>query len=52
MPREYEAIRDNLVKRGKSLKEAKTEAAKIYNSRHPGAPVTRNSDKKSKGKRK
>jgi hypothetical protein len=36
MPAEYEAIRDSLKKRGKSLKAAKTEAAKIYNSRHPG----------------
>ena len=34
MPKEYESIRDALVKRGKSLKDAKTIAAKIYNKRH------------------
>ena len=34
MPKQYEAIRDSLVKKGKSLKAAKTEAAKIYNSKH------------------
>ena len=38
MPKEYEAIRDSLKKRGESLKQAKTEAAKIYNSRHPDNP--------------
>lgn len=39
MPKEYEAIRDDLVKRGKALKEAKSEAAAIYNKRHPGKPL-------------
>lgn len=46
MPKQYEAIRDSLVKKGKSLKQAKTSAAKIYNSKHKKNPVTRNSDKK------
>ena len=32
MPKRYEAIRDSLVKQGKPLKEAKTEAAKIFNA--------------------
>ena len=36
MPKEYEAIRDSLLKRGKSLKKAKQEAAATYNKRHPG----------------
>jgi hypothetical protein len=40
MPREYEAIRDSLKKSGKSDKEAKSEAAAIFNKRHPNAPVT------------
>lgn len=42
MPKQYEAIRDKLVKGGMSLAEAKTHAAKIYNSRRkPGvSPVT------------
>ena len=52
MPKQYEAIRDSLVKKGKSLKEAKTTAAKIYNSKHKSKPVTKNSDKKAKSKRK
>jgi len=44
MPPQYEAIRDSFVKKGMSLKNAKTKAAKIYNSKHPGAPVSRYSD--------
>lgn len=42
MPKQYEAIRDSLVAKGMSLKKAKTEAAKIYNSkRGKKAPVTK-----------
>ena len=48
MPAQYEAIRDSFVKKGVSLKEAKTRAAKIYNSKHPKTPVTG----KQKGERK
>lgn len=46
MPRKYEAIRDKLRSKGASPKEAKTRAAKIYNStRKKGQkPVTRKSD--------
>lgn len=42
MPPRYEAIRDNLIKKGKSTKAAKTSAAKIFNAtRKKGeAPVT------------
>lgn len=35
MPKEYTAIRDALVRRGKSLKTAKRIASKIWNARHP-----------------
>lgn len=43
MPKQYEAIRDRLIKGGMSEQAAKTHAAKIYNTkRHPGQPpVTR-----------
>lgn len=46
MPARYEAIRDSLVAKGKSLQAAKTSAAKIFNAtRKPGvAPVTRGGD--------
>jgi hypothetical protein len=42
MPKQYEAIRDALIKKGKSTKSAKTLAAKIYNSRRKKGqkPVT------------
>lgn len=50
MPAQYKAIRDSFVKKGVPLKEAKTRAAKIYNSKHKGAPVGRYSDK-AKGKK-
>lgn len=51
MPKQYEAIRDSLLKKGDSLKQAKTTAAKIYNSKHKSSPVSRNSDKgKSRGR--
>lgn len=53
MPKQYEAIRDKLIAEGKSSQDAKKHAAMIYNSKHPGAPVTRTSDKKkSKSKSK
>ncbi len=41
MPRQYEAIRDKFIAEGKPVAEAKTRAAKIYNAKHPDAPVTR-----------
>ena len=44
VPKQYEAIRDSLIKKGKSPKAAKTMAAKIYNSkRGKKAPVTKGS---------
>lgn len=41
MPKQYEAIRDKFVAKGMPLAEAKTRAAKIYNSTHHGNLVTR-----------
>ncbi len=49
MPAQYEAIRDKLAKR-MPLKEAKKHAAMIYNSKHPGHPVTNKPDLSKKGK--
>lgn len=46
MPKQYEAIRDKFAAKGVPLKEAKTRAAKIYNSQHPGNPLR--PDKKTK----
>ena len=46
MPRKYEAIRDKMIKQGKSPKAAKTSAARIYNAQRKKGqkPVTRKSD--------
>jgi hypothetical protein len=41
MPRGYERMRDAFRREGLSMKDAKTKAAKIWNSQHPGNPVTR-----------
>jgi hypothetical protein len=51
MPKAYTAIRDKLVAEGMPLEEAKTHAAKIYNSQHPGSPVGRYTDRLKKKKR-
>lgn len=50
-PAKYDSIKAHLLRKGFSEKEAKTAAAKIFNSeRAPGTPpVTRGYDKK-KGK--
>lgn len=45
MPKQYEAIRDQCVKKGGSLKSCKTKAAKIYNSiraKKPSLPKLNN----------
>jgi hypothetical protein len=47
MPKQYEAIRDKFISEGMDTKEAKTRAAKIYNSKHHDNPVGRYSDKPS-----
>jgi len=44
MPRQYTAMRDAFMKQGLSEEEAKTKAARIYNSTHKKRPVTRGSD--------
>jgi hypothetical protein len=36
MPKQYEAIRDKLIKEGKSEKSAQATAAKIYNAKGKG----------------
>jgi hypothetical protein len=51
MPRQYEAIRDKFVSQGMSLKEAKSHAAAIYNSKHPGNPVGAHYEAKLKKKK-
>ena len=38
MPKQYEKIRDALVAEGKPLKEAKSEAAAIYNTQRKSNP--------------
>ena len=48
MPKQYEAIRDKFVAKGMPLKEAKTRAAKIYNSVHPNHPNPWAHEKKGK----
>ncbi len=48
MPKMYEAIRDQLIGKGTPEKDAKTSAAKIYNSKNPGKPMGPWSDKKKK----
>jgi hypothetical protein len=46
MPKQYEAIRDKLMKGGVPPKDAKTRAAKIYNSRRgKKKPVTNKKEK-------
>jgi len=51
MPKQYEAIRDALIAKGRSVADAKTSAAKIYNARRkPGqAPVTGNYERRKLG---
>lgn len=52
MPARYEGIRDSLVERGLPLKDAKTQAAKIYNStRKLGEPEVTSSYEKEKKKK-
>jgi hypothetical protein len=43
MPKQYEAMRDAFMKQGLSKKSAQAKAARIYNAKHPGTPVGRNS---------
>lgn len=50
MPKQYEAIRDRMMGKGMGEDEAQMHAARIYNAKHPGAPVT--GKHKGKGKAK
>lgn len=48
MPKQYEAIKTSMMKRGMPEKMAKMHAAKIYNASHPGNPLKPESHKKRK----
>lgn len=50
MPKGYEEMRDKFKREGLSDKAAKTKAAKIWNSRHPGNPVSGKHHSSSKRK--
>jgi len=48
MPRQYVAMRDKFAEQGMSYDAAQAKAARIYNAKHPGAPVTRASHEEDK----
>lgn len=50
MPKAYEHMRDEFIRKGMSAKAAKGKAARIYNAKHPGRPVTRGHSSKGRGK--
>lgn len=52
MPAQYEAMRDKFASSGMSYDAAQAKAARIYNSKHPGAPVTGHNEKKPARKKK
>lgn len=52
MPKMYEAMRDKFAGGGMSYDAAQAKAARIYNSKHPGAPVTGSHGKKRAHKKK
>lgn len=41
MPKAYESMKEKFIGKGMKTKNAKKKAARIYNSKHPEAPVTR-----------
>jgi len=41
MPAGYERMRDAFKRKGMSARSAKRKAARIWNAKHPGRPVTR-----------
>lgn len=45
MPKGYEEIRDKFIADGMPVKEAKTRAAKIWNSKHKGKKAVTNNGK-------
>lgn len=40
MPKAYESMRDKFAAEGLSYDAAQAKAARIYNAKHPNAPVT------------
>lgn len=42
MPEAYLKMKESFMRKGMSTKAAKSKAARIYNAKHPGKPVTRN----------
>lgn len=52
MPKEYLKTKRALIRKGKSVKEAKKIAAIKYNKKHPGNPVTKNYEAKVRAKKK
>lgn len=44
MPKAYEAMRDKFAGEGMAYDNAQAKAARIYNSKHPDAPVTGRSE--------
>jgi hypothetical protein len=50
MPKEYEAVRDSLKRRGKPSKLAKRIAAALWNKRHPDDTNPWNREKKRRKK--
>lgn len=52
MPKEYLKTKRALIRKGKSVKEAKKIAAIKYNKKHPGNPVTKNYEAKIKSNKK
>lgn len=47
MPKQYERIKESLLKRGYGSKEAKRIAAATYNKQHPGHPMRPHRKRKS-----
>lgn len=48
MPKAYEAMRDKFASGGMSYDAAQGKAARIYNAKHPNAPVTGKREGKKK----
>lgn len=51
MPKAYLKMKRKFRKEGLSDKAAKGKAARIYNSKHPDAPVTKDYDEKHRSQR-
>lgn len=51
MPAQYEAMRDRLVSEGMSYDKAQEHAARMYNAKHPKAPMSGHHEGKGDAKR-